>query len=213
MEAEHPAATTKLAVNNPTVFRQCFTSVEATRGSGGRPLQFDHEEGGCYWHLRGDLRCVRVCDVQPNIISGHHHLGPPRLEDPHLGNAKISVPSDWVVHGARHCVNRSASGTLQLGSPKFLSKCQVVDRDANTVTLTPIPTGGIARPSVCPPMKMNGLQVIVGPCGSSDSAGLVSYVIPVLGVEATGTGTFTENVTGPGEGTIVGRVLHTLRKG
>ena len=95
----------------------------------------------------------------------------------------------------------------------MVSNCQVVIRDSNTVTLTPIPETATIGPLVCPPMRrMNGLRVSVGPCGSSDAAGLVIYLIPSLGVEAVGTGTSTENVTGAGEGTIVGRVLHTLRQ-
>jgi hypothetical protein len=127
--------------------------------------------------------------------------------------AKISVPSDWVVHRTASCVDRTAPGTLELGRPTILSNCEAVARDATTVTLSPLPAGGVNRSFVCPPMKLNGLKVYFGPCTTSNPAGIVVYLIPSLGVGAVGTGTSTENVTGPGEGTIVGRVLHTLRKG
>ncbi len=42
---------------------------------------------------------------------------------------------------------------------------------------------------------MNGLAVYVGPCTSSNAAGIVVYSIPALGVQAVGIGTLNENVT------------------
>ena len=129
------------------------------------------------------------------------------------GEAEISVPGDWVVHQTYPCLDRAAPGTLELGRPVVLSNCQAILRDATTVTLSPIPTGAINRSSVCPPREMNGQQVYVGPCTTSNPAGIVEYLMPALGVEAVGTGRNNENVTGPGATTVVGRVLHTLRRG
>ncbi len=129
------------------------------------------------------------------------------------GKAEISVPGDWVVHRTYPCVDRPAPGTLELGRPIVLSSCQAIFRDATTVTLSPIPAGSINRSFECPPREMNGQQVYVGPCTTSNPAGIVEYLIPALGVEAVGTGDSKENVTGPGAATVVGRVLHTLRRG
>lgn len=131
-----------------------------------------------------------------------------------FGEAEISVPADWTIHRTYKCIDRSAPGTLQLGRrPTDLSDCETVFRNANTVTLSsPPPASYLKRPFFCPAMKLNGLEVDVGPCGTSDPAAIVEYVAPSLGVEAVGTGTVKEDVTGSGAGTIVGRVLHTLRK-
>jgi hypothetical protein len=127
------------------------------------------------------------------------------------GKAIISVPSDWAVERNHACPVRSAPGTLNLGTPKRPSECPAPEYlDANTVRLSPLLPSDLLES--CPTISVNGLRVHVGPCGSSDPGGLVYYVIPSLGVQAVGTGTNNENVTGPGTGTVVGRVLHTLRR-
>ena len=126
------------------------------------------------------------------------------------GRVRISVPSDWT---AVHCpvLFLSAPGTLDLGKPTVPTQCPAGFEDGNTVTLSSLPPGDYYA-ALCPTIRVNGLLVHVGPCGSSNPGGMVFYVIPSLGVQAVGTGTNTENVTGPGTETVVGRVLHTLRR-
>jgi len=125
--------------------------------------------------------------------------------------ARISVPSSWAVrHNDGNCPDRSAPGTLVLGPPKRPALCSSGMANANTVSLSVLPANDPLVTS-CPKSKVNGLVVIVAPCGSSDPAGIVLYLIPALRVQAEGTGTSDEDVTGPGAGTIVGRVLHTIR--
>jgi hypothetical protein len=51
----------------------------------------------------------------------------------------------------------------------------------------------------------------VRPCATSDAAGIAFYDIPSLGIRTQGIGGRDENMTGPGSGTVVGQVLHTLR--
>lgn len=125
--------------------------------------------------------------------------------------ARISVPNDWAVVRGGNCQNRSTPGTLYLGMPTQPWLCSSVLANANTVTLSSLP--GRVDPFLdsCPRIQVHDLNVMVGPCTSSNAAGIVLYLIPALRLEAEGTGTSGENVTGPGADTIVGRVLHTLR--
>jgi hypothetical protein len=126
------------------------------------------------------------------------------------GRATISAPDNWVVQKNTDCPIRTAPGTLNLGTGGGNAPCTTGFVDANAVSLSSLPSGN-GYVSSCPPIKMNGLLVYVGPCSSSDAAGIVLYSIPSLRVQAEGTGISSEDVTGPGTGTIVGRVLHTLR--
>jgi hypothetical protein len=57
---------------------------------------------------------------------------------------------------------------------------------------------------------VNGLHVQVGPCSSSDLNGQTTWTVPALGVEIVATDRGT--VTGAGPTTVVGRILHTLRR-
>ena len=124
---------------------------------------------------------------------------------------RISVPSDWAVeHVNNTCPVRSAPGTLNLSGSK-ISLCYTGTGNANSVTLLSLPADNEYM-SLCPTISVNGLAAKVGPCGGSNAAGIVVYWIPALGVQAVGTGTDNENVTGPGTGTVVGRILHTLRR-
>lgn len=127
------------------------------------------------------------------------------------GKARISSTGDWAVERDSDCPIRSASGTLSLGNPKRLSQCPDGFPNANLGMLSPL-SGGDHYNSLCPPIRVNGLDMNVGRCATSDAAGIVIYWVPALGVQAVGTGTNSENVTGPGTGTVVGRVLHTLRR-
>jgi hypothetical protein len=114
------------------------------------------------------------------------------------------------VRRNNNCADPFAPGTLELGVPKVLSNCTELPPNLRTVTLTPLPADG-AQQSQCA-FKMNGVRVYFGPCTSSNPAGVVVYEIPSLGIRAKGMGTGSENVTGPGTGTVVGRVLQTLRR-
>ena len=128
------------------------------------------------------------------------------------GKAAISVPGDWAVVTDHTCPGTTASGILTLGLSKSSGWCPYA-LTYSSVTITPLPAllaGATYNTSPCT-ISLNALRVYVGPCGSSNPPGIVSYAISSLGVEATGTGTITENVTGSGTGTVVGRVLHTLR--
>lgn len=127
------------------------------------------------------------------------------------GKAQISVPSAWAVITNYACPGSGSTGTLYLGPPKGppYASCPADVGQANSVTLTPLPAGAIDQAQCA--IKVNGLGVYVGPCTTSDPAGLVWYDIPSLGIRAQGMGGSGEDVTGPGTGTEVGRVLHTLR--
>jgi hypothetical protein len=128
------------------------------------------------------------------------------------GKAQVSVPSDWAVRTNYLCPGSKSTGTLYLGPPKGppYASCPADVGETNSVTVTPLPAGAPDQ-SQCP-IKLNGLRVYVGPCSTSDAAGIVLYDIPSLGVRAEGMGGSGENVTGPGSGTVVGQVLHTLRR-
>ena len=117
------------------------------------------------------------------------------------GKARISVPSNWAVEHNDTCPVESAPGTLSLGSPKRYSGCPHSDDQTNQVILSSVPAGE-PPPSQCPTIKMNGLRVTVGPCGSSDADGAIYYYIPSLGVKAVGLT--------PGSGTVESRVLQRL---
>jgi len=81
--------------------------------------------------------------------------------------------------------------------------------NANTVILSTLPAKDSLIDS-CAKIKLNGLNVTVGPCTSSDAPGVALYLIPALRLRAEGTGTSDENVTEPGAGTTARRVLHTI---
>jgi hypothetical protein len=128
-----------------------------------------------------------------------------------FGKVKISIPKDWAEKRGLGCPVPDAAGTLNIGNS--ISTSCPPPGDTTSVQLWRLPSKTI-QPFIqsCLPMTLNGLRVYVGPCGSSNSAGLVYYFIPSLGIEALGRGTGNVNVTGPGTGTVVGRILHTLRK-
>lgn len=125
------------------------------------------------------------------------------------GKARISVPRDWAVKHNSNCPDRAAPGTLILGSPNRPSQCN--GPSVYTVSLSSLPAD--ADPFLnCPTITINGLPAKIGPCATSDASGVVIYWIPALGVVAYGTGTQYGDVTGTGTGTVVGRILHTLRR-
>ena len=125
--------------------------------------------------------------------------------------ARISIPSDWAVVTDYFCAGSTSVGTLYLGPPKGppYASCPSDFRQGDSVTITPLPAGTVDQ-SQCS-IKMNGLRVHFGPCDSSNAAGVIFYDVPTLGVRAEGMGGRSENVTGPGTGTVVGQVLHTIR--
>jgi hypothetical protein len=131
------------------------------------------------------------------------------------GKAAISVPRTWVVkHESYSCANNitPVSGTLFLLSQSSSGLCVRSNFNTNSVTISPLPAGDTYRQPLCPPVKVNRLTTYIGPCSSSDAAGITIWSVPALGVQALGTGTASENVTGNGNGTVVGRILHTLRR-
>jgi hypothetical protein len=127
------------------------------------------------------------------------------------GKARISVPADWAVLTNYLCASSTSVGTLYLGPPKGppYASCPSDVGQGDSVTITPL-SPGTADQSQCS-FKMNGLRVHYGPRTSSNAAGVVFYDIPTLGIRAEGIGSGNQNVTGPGTGTVVGQVLHTIR--
>jgi hypothetical protein len=127
------------------------------------------------------------------------------------GKAQISVPADWVVLTNYLCASSTPVGTLYLGPPKGppYASCPSDVGQGDSVTITPLPPGTADQPQCS--LKMNGLRVHYGPCTSSNAAGVVFYDIPTLGIRAEGMGSNNQDVTGPGAGTVVGRILHTIR--
>jgi hypothetical protein len=128
--------------------------------------------------------------------------------------ATISVPRSWAVrHNGYRCTQHpNAPGTLFLLPQSGSDLCVRSTFDTNSVTISPLRAGTAYREPSCPPAKVNGLTIYVGPCGSSNTGGITLWSVPALGVQALGTGTASENVTGSGNGTVIGRILHTLRR-
>lgn len=124
------------------------------------------------------------------------------------GKAKISVPPSWTIASQGGCANGSAAGVLALGAPKSLRNCP---EGANSIVVSGLSSGDAQGLSLCPAVRMNELTVHILPCGASSDRGIVQYLVPSLGIEAVGTGSSSENVTGTGTNTVVGRALHTLR--
>jgi hypothetical protein len=139
------------------------------------------------------------------------HLVPRGWKTYTYGRARISVPNDWAVVTNYNCPGSHPLGVLYLGPPQDPSASCPFSGSQNSVTVTSIASGATYQSPLCSQIRVNGVRVFVGPCGSSNPGGLVIYWVPALGVEAIGMGIISENVTGPGTGTIVGQVLHTLR--
>jgi hypothetical protein len=123
------------------------------------------------------------------------------------GATAIAVPKSWwVVHDAG-CPATSSSGTLDLG-PAVSVPDDCSSPEGVEVSVLPLPCAysipssrGIEESS-CPVVKVNGLQVYVGPCGSSDAADTVWWTVPSLGIQAVGTGI---NAYAP-----LNQILHTI---
>jgi hypothetical protein len=131
------------------------------------------------------------------------------------GEAAISVPRSWVVrHGYYSCASStfSASGTLFLLPKSISDVCVRSPFNTRSVAISPLPTGSAYEQPSCPPVNVNGLTTYVGPCTSSNPAGTTVWSVPALGIQAAGTGKASENVTGSKNGSVVGRVLRTLRR-
>jgi hypothetical protein len=109
------------------------------------------------------------------------------------------------------CAGSTSVGMLYLGPPKGppYASCPSDGGQGDSVTITSLPADAIDEPQCS--FTMNGLRVRFGPCTSSNAAGAIVYDIPALGIRAEGMGARNQNVTGPGTGTVVGRVLHTIR--
>jgi hypothetical protein len=128
------------------------------------------------------------------------------------GRARISVPRTWVVMNDYACPEGSPQGVLFLGPPNgAAASCPPNNGFWNSVTIESMPPVSDLTATVCPPFRMNHLVVYVGPCGTSNPAGITLWTIPTLGIQAEGIGTPNENVTEINRGAVVDRILHTLR--
>jgi hypothetical protein len=165
--------------------------------------------------LTGASISALVICLPPSIVaaarSGHSAVVPTGWKSYTYGIARISVPRNWMVIRTGNCLPRSAPGMLVLGGSTRPSACGAEGSNANIVSLMALPSPDWLL-TTCPKIKINHLRVTVGPCTSSNVGGVVLYLIPALGIQAEGIGTAAENVRGPGTGTIVGRVLHTIRR-
>lgn len=129
--------------------------------------------------------------------------------------AAISAPANWRVVTDYVCPEPRGPGTLFLGPSQQPGElCPQFALNVNSVTLTGVPEA-ISGPGVvtCPPSRLNGLVVYVEPCASNDvvAGGLSRLVIPGLGVQARATQIGGGGI-GSGPSTVVGQVLHTLRR-
>lgn len=124
------------------------------------------------------------------------------------GRAKISVPADWTLVSSKGCAAGSAPGVLALGTPRSLANCPT---GADSIVVSSLPPGDAKALTLCPAITVNGLIVHVLPCAGSGDKGIVQYLVPALGIEAVGTGTSGEDVTGTGTDNVVERALRTLR--
>jgi hypothetical protein len=120
----------------------------------------------------------------------------------------ISVPADWAVATSEGCTVGSGQGLLVLGAPKVLRNCPV---GVDSVVIASLSPGDRAATAACPSTTINGLTTYVLPCRADDGTNIVQYLVPSLAIEAVGSGTAGENVSGSGTNTVVGQVLHTLR--
>jgi len=124
------------------------------------------------------------------------------------GRVAVSVPADWAVTTGDRCAVGAASGLLVLGPPGRLSDCPT---GVASVVVAPIPAGAATETAACPSIVLHGQRATVVPCHPGAGTSIVQYLLPSLGIEAVGNGTPGEDVSGPGTGTVVGQVLHTLR--
>ena len=159
--------------------------------------------------------CGTEGSASPSTTTAHQVTAstPRRWKTYIYEQAAISVPANWKVVTDYVCPAPSGPGTLFLGpsrEPGVL--CQNYALAVDSVTLTPVPEG-ISDPELttCSPSSVHGLTVYVGPCGSSNPAGLTWWMIPELGIEAQASESGGSWV-GQGSSTVVGRVLHTLRR-
>jgi hypothetical protein len=119
--------------------------------------------------------------------------------------AAISVPSSWAVRREQNCPDTDAEGTLELGIPKVLSDCTAISGTPAEVVVS-TPRSGTATAG-CPKFRVNGLVAYVPDCSASPPAGLVTWVIPALGIEVSGSGTGSAQ-----SNALVELILHTIRR-
>jgi hypothetical protein len=134
-----------------------------------------------------------------------------RLESAHLRQGGNRRAKRLDCRTSYVCPEPKGPGTLLLGPSNNPGEiCPAYSFSVNSVTITPAPL----HPSdACTRLgKVNGLMVYVTPCSSSNAAGITEWTVPSLGVQAVATQAGGSSV-GSGSSTVVGRVLHTLRKG
>ena len=88
--------------------------------------------------------------------------------------------------------------------PSSLANCPM---GANSIVVSSLSQGDQQAISLCPTIRVNGLTVHVLPCSTSNAPGIVQYLIPALGIEAVGTGTNGEPVSGTGTDSVVGEKI------
>ena len=133
------------------------------------------------------------------------------------GKAAISVPATWSVVLDANCPAPTQAGTLFLGSHRDPGLfCPAARSSGPTVTVTNLGMPGLqtgpAQPDDCNPITVNRLRVLVGPCERTrNTGGLTTWTIPALGSQAVAT-TSDSGAVGTSPGTVVDRVLHTIRR-
>lgn len=133
------------------------------------------------------------------------------------GKAAISVPANWTVVLDASCPPSSKYGTLFLGGPRIPGiSCPAPLGSGPAITVMQLGQLGLGSQPVspnCNPHTVNHLRVFVGPCPASDhvNGGLTTWTIPALGIQVS-AGTNDNVYTGVSIDTLVGKVLHTIRR-
>ena len=133
------------------------------------------------------------------------------------GRAAISVPPTWTVVLDANCPSATQVGTLFLGGPWDPGLfCPAALSSGPSVTVTNLGMPGIgtgpAQQNDCNPTTVNHLRVFVGPCERTRNAGgLTTWTIPALGSQVVAT-TSGGGTAGSPTGTVVDKVLHTIRR-
>ncbi len=128
------------------------------------------------------------------------------------GSAAISVPPNWVVENNSTCLTMGRSGTLLLGPTPPGPICSEAIANQTSVNIVPLSPNALRyAPCIRARIKSNGMTVYIEPCSTSDASGEIIWLIPALNVEVCaidGSAAFN----GTSTDTVVGRVLHSIRR-
>jgi hypothetical protein len=133
------------------------------------------------------------------------------------GKAALSVPASWVVVLDASCPPSAKYGTLFLGGLRYPGiSCPAALGSGPAITVTHLGlTGPGSQPTSpnCNPHTVNHLRVFVGPCATADivNGGLTIWTIPTFGIQVSAV-TNDDVYTGARTDTLVGKVLHTIRR-